>query len=112
VYDSSYRADRDGELLGKDRRLAELQHWCHHRDWVISGDEWVGFTRSVTYIKPIWSREAAGFEKALRGLIREHFGDRPVSIPIRTDLWTARVKRPPRRPSPPTNPSGSRPHGR
>ena len=59
--------------------------------WRLPAERFVGFSRSVSYIRNVLSREdRPRFEADLRELIREHFGGNDCAVPLRTDLWTAR----------------------
>ncbi len=61
------------------------------RVWSPSADALVGFSRSVSYLRNVLSREQwPPFEQDLRATICRHFGPGPCAIPLRTDLWIAR----------------------
>ena len=61
------------------------------RVWTPSADALVGFSRSVSYLRNVLSREHwPRFEEDLRATMRRHFGRGPCAVPLRTDLWIAR----------------------
>ncbi len=60
--------------------------------WSLPAAGFVGFSRSVSYIRNVLSREEMPrFEDDLRALMERHFGGGGACcVPLRTDLWTAR----------------------
>lgn len=93
-FNPSYRREyRQQDWAGKIATaggfsLAEHRQYQH--DWSMSADDFVGFTRSVSYIRNVLSRENRPlFERALRELIATHFGNGQINIPLRTDAWFA-----------------------
>ena len=94
-YNTAYRRQyRQQDWPAKIETAAAFSPADYHRIdhvWRIAPEAFVGFSRSVSYIRNVVSRERQpAFESDLRDLMREHFGDRDCHIPVRTDLWTAR----------------------
>ena len=90
AYDVDYRgqawgAKIDAGGLFEPTRYVELE-W----NWKRTPEEFIGFTRSVSYIRNVISRERIGvFEEQLRGLLDRHAEGGSVCIPMRTDCWSA-----------------------
>ncbi len=90
AYDVGYRrqawgAQIDAGGLFEPTRYVELE-W----NWKRSTEEFIGFTRSVSYIRNVISRERIGvFEEELRGILDRHGDGGSVCIPMRTDCWSA-----------------------
>ena len=59
-------------------------------DWVLGQDEFVRFTRSVSYIRNAIAGDRIGrFERELGELLRDHAGEGKVGIPMCTEFWSA-----------------------
>lgn len=94
-YNQSYNREyRQQDWAAKIGACGAFEPAKYHRldhVWRISADGFIGFSRSVSYIRNVLSREQRPrFEDDLRKLICRHFGDDDCRIPLRTDLWTAR----------------------
>lgn len=94
-YNPAYRREyRQQDWAGKIAASGAFEPARYHRFehvWKLPAEGLVGFSRSVSYIRNVLSREQRPrFEDELRGLIREHFGNDDCEIPLRTELWTAR----------------------
>lgn len=94
-YNTSYRREyRIQDWPAKIEAAAAFSPAEYHRidrEWRIAQEAFVGFSRSVSYIRNVLSREQRPvFESDLRALMKDHFGDGDCHIPLRTDLWTAR----------------------
>lgn len=89
-YDVDYRrqawgAQIDAGGLYEPSRYLELE-W----NWKRTPEEFIGFTRSVSYIRNAISRERIGmFEDELTGILDRHTEGGSVRIPMRTDCWSA-----------------------
>ena len=94
-YNTAYRREyRQQNWPAKIETTTAFSPTDYHRIdhvWRIAPEAFVGFSRSVSYIRNVVSRERRpAFESDLRGLMNDHFGDADCHIPLRTDLWTAR----------------------
>ncbi len=90
-YEREYRVQ---DWPGKIATVGAFEPAEYHRVehvWRLSADAFVGFSRSVSYIRNVLPREQMPrFEDDLRALMAEHFGEDDCAVPLRTDLWTAR----------------------
>ena len=96
-YDPTYRREyRQQDWAAKIASAGAFEparYDCFDHLWRLSADEFIGFTRSVSYIRNTLSAEQRPlFEDDLRQLIHNHFAGDRCQIPLRTDLWTARRK--------------------
>ena len=94
-YNVAYRREyREQDWPAKIEAAGAFLPADYHRVdhlWRIAPEAFVGFSRSVSYIRNVLPRERLPhFESELRALMTHHFGDRDCHIPLRTDLWTAR----------------------
>ncbi|NOS99503.1 MAG: class I SAM-dependent methyltransferase [Phycisphaerales bacterium] len=90
-YDREYRQQDWPGKIAASGRFDPAQYERIDHLWPQDADAFVGFTRSASYIRNVLSRDARGrFENDLRALIRQHFGNEPFAIPLRTDIWIAR----------------------
>jgi len=94
-YNPAYRREyRRQDWPGKIATCGGFESARYHRFdhlWRISAEGFVGFSRSVSYVRNVLSRQQRPqFEADLRELIRCHFGNEDCRIPLQTDLWTAR----------------------
>ncbi len=90
-YNREYRQqDWPGKIAASgDYAPAEYHRVAHV--WRVPADAMVGFSRSVSYIRRVLSREELPrFEEELRGIIARRFGAKDCHVPLRTDLRTAR----------------------
>jgi len=97
-YNPAYRCEyRQQDWAGKIAASGGFEPAARHRfdhTWTPSQDGFVGFCRSVSYIRNVLARRELGrFENNLRGLMQAHFGTTDCVVPLRTDLWTARRRR-------------------
>jgi lysophospholipase L1-like esterase/SAM-dependent methyltransferase len=94
-YNPAYQREyREQDWPAKIRATGLFEAARYHRFdqlWRLPAEDFVGFSRSVSYIRNVLAREQQPrFENELRALLRQHFGQRECEIPLRTDLWTAR----------------------
>jgi SAM-dependent methyltransferase len=93
-YNKSYRREyRQQDWAGKIETCGAFEPARYVRfdhDWVLSVDNLLGFSRSVSYIWGVIRRDQrASFERDVRQAADAHFGDQPCRIPLRTDVWMA-----------------------
>lgn len=93
-YNPSYDVDyRRQDWAGKIERsglfeTAQIREFTW--DWVLGQDEFVRFTRSVSYIRNVIARDRiGGFERDLGGILRDHAGEGNVGVAMRTECWSA-----------------------
>jgi len=96
-YNPTYEREyRQQDWAGKIAATGLFEPARYHRldhEWRVSAEGFVGFSRSVSYIRNVLSRgDLPRFEADLRALIKKHFGVGDCRIPLRTDTWTA-IKR-------------------
>ncbi len=90
-YDREYRVQNWAQKIAACGAFASAQHYRFEHTWRLSAEGFVGFTRSVSYIRNVIPTEQRPrFERDLIDLIERHFGQDDCRIPLNTDLWTAR----------------------
>ncbi|MCP4247557.1 MAG: class I SAM-dependent methyltransferase [bacterium] len=90
-YQREYRQQDWPAKMAASGAFTPAQYRRFDHVWTASADGMVGFSRSVSYIRNVLSREQwPRFEEDLRATMRRHFGQGPCEIPMRTDLWIAR----------------------
>jgi SAM-dependent methyltransferase len=89
-YEREYRDQDWTSKIEETGLFSPAAHKQFQLEWCITIDGIIGFSRSVSYIRNVLSREAlVEFEKELRALATSHFGGGPVRMPLKTDLWWA-----------------------
>ncbi len=89
-YRREYRQQDWAGKLAKAGGFTPAEHYVYQHVWRIADEDFVGFTRSVSYIRNVLSREdRPRFEEALRALMAEHVAGGMLAIPLRTDAWIA-----------------------
>jgi ubiquinone/menaquinone biosynthesis C-methylase UbiE len=93
AHQREYRRQDWAAKVAETGRFAPLAAEAFDRVWQLEQDAFVGFTRSVSYIRNALSAEdRRRFEADLRALMRRHFGDGPCRVPLQTQLfWTRRI---------------------
>lgn len=92
-YEREYRDQDWTAKLNETGLFSQTIHETLKHEWVVDAEGLIGFSRSVSYIRNVLSRDAmADFEKELRTLAASRFSDGPVCIPLRTDLWWAKKR--------------------
>ncbi len=92
-YKREYRDQNWADKVAKSNRYEPLKHHRFDHAWRLTAEDYVGFTRSVSYIRNILSRaQRPKFEDELRALLEQHFPDGQCTIPLRTDIWTTRKR--------------------
>ncbi len=90
AYDREYRQQDWAGKIAASGAFEPARYHCLAHVWCLGHEDLVGFSRSVSYIRNVLSREQRPrFERDLRALLRTHFGNRTCEIPLRTDVWTA-----------------------
>ncbi|MHC4065679.1 MAG: class I SAM-dependent methyltransferase [Planctomycetota bacterium] len=91
AYEREYRQQDWSAKIASCGAYEPAEYHRFDHVWKVPAEGLVGFSRSVSYIRNVLSREQQPrFEDDLRELMRRHFGDEDCEIPLRTDLWTAR----------------------
>ena len=91
AYRREYRQQDWAAKIAASGAFEPARYHCFEHVWKLPAEGLVGFSRSVSYIRNVLSREQVPrFEDELRGLIRQHFGHDDCEIPLQTELWTAR----------------------
>ncbi len=91
AYEREYRTQDWAGKIAVSGAFEPAEHHVFAHDWVMMAEDFVGFSRSVSYIRNVLSREdMPRFEGDLRGLLREHFNEGSARIPLRTEMWSAR----------------------
>jgi SAM-dependent methyltransferase len=91
AYDREYRQQDWAGKIAASGEFEPARYYCLAHIWRLRQEDFVGFSRSVSYIRNVLSREQRPrFERDLRALIESHFGDRTCEVPLRADVWTAR----------------------
>ncbi len=91
AYHREYRRQDWPGKIAQAGAFEPAEYFRFDHSWRLPAERFVGFSRSVSYIRNVLSREQRPrFEDDLRELIRKHFGDAECVVPLRTDLWTAR----------------------
>lgn len=89
AYQREYRQQDWAGKVAASGNFSPLIRQTVRWTWRLMQQEFVGFTRSVSYIRNVLAREGqAPFESDLRGLLRAHFADQGCEIPMYTDVWT------------------------
>jgi len=89
AYDREYRRQDWPAKIAAEGRFTATEHARYARTWELSPGEFVGFSRSVSYIRNVLSGERMScFERDLRELLRAEFGSGPCRLPLITELWT------------------------
>lgn len=91
AYDREYRQqDWAGKIADSGAFEPATYHRLEHV-WRPAAEDFAGFSRSVSYIRNVLSREQRPrFERDLRSLMQVHFGGGDCQVPLWTDVWTAR----------------------
>jgi SAM-dependent methyltransferase len=90
AYDVDYRRQAWGEKIDVGGLFEPTRYLELEWNWKRTPEEFIGFTRSVSYIRNVISRERIGvFEEELRGILDRHADGGSVCIPMRTDFWSA-----------------------
>jgi SAM-dependent methyltransferase len=91
AYEREYREQDWPAKIAENGAFEPATHRCFDHLWRLPSESFVGFSRSVSYIRNVLSRaQQPYFESELRELLRRHFAETECHIPLRTDLWTAR----------------------
>ena len=89
-YDADYRRQDWAGEIDQTGLFESPQYLEFDWEWVRTPDEFVRFTRSISYIRNVVRRDQIGrFEQELEEILRKHANGGPVRIPMRTDLWIA-----------------------
>ncbi|MCG3136375.1 MAG: hypothetical protein HJJLKODD_00205 [Phycisphaerae bacterium] len=94
-YNPKYQCEyRQQDWAGKIKEcgaFSTIEQRDYKHEWILSREAFQGFTRSVTYIRNVLSREEMeSFSRKLQLLIASYFPDEVVKIPLRTESWWAR----------------------
>jgi SAM-dependent methyltransferase len=91
AYDREYRQQDWAGKIASSALFEPAEYKRLAWTWGVTHDGFVGFTRSVSYIRNVVARERIGsFEGELRRLMAQHHPDGTCAIPMRVDCWTAR----------------------
>ena len=91
AYQREYRRQDWPGKIAECGLFQPAKHLEFEHEWTLNQEAMVGFSRSVSYIRNVLSRDQMPrFEDDLQALMTEHFGSDPCRIPMRTDLWIAR----------------------
>lgn len=88
-YQREYRNQDWADKVAKSNRYEPMEYHRIDHVWRLAAEDFVGFTRSVSYIRNILSRgQRPRFEDELRTLLKQSFPGGECTIPLRTDVWT------------------------
>lgn len=90
-YEREFRQQDWSGKIAACRFFEPSQYHRFDHDWVLAADDFVGFTRSASYIRNVLSAgQRRQFESDLRALIAVYFAERRAVVPLRAEVWTAR----------------------
>ncbi|MCB9850544.1 MAG: class I SAM-dependent methyltransferase [Phycisphaerales bacterium] len=88
AYRREYRAQDWAAKVAAARAFSALASATVRSTWRLTADGFIGFTRSVSYIRNVLAREdAPRFERALRDLLAVHFPDGKCEVPLTTTTY-------------------------
>ncbi len=85
-HDPGYRRKDWGERIQESGQFEAVNHRTFTQVTPMSIDDWIGLSRSISYVQSMGARKLPGFERELReGLA----GLQSIDCPYRTELWSA-----------------------
>jgi len=90
AYRREYREQDWSAKIAACNRFSPAERLSYRHTWRMGRADFVGFTRSVSYIRNVLSADArAEFESKLMALMDDHFASDRCPIPLETHAWWA-----------------------
>lgn len=88
----AYRAKDWGKIINDEKRFGELTFRTFAHEVTLSPDDFIGLTRSFSYVRNALDDQAKiAFEAELRDLLNKVTSNNALLLPYRVELWCARL---------------------